>query len=73
MAKEYKEIYYPRTKDYNWFLYSRYSRHMTGNISQIDNFKQIDKGFVTFTDKKKGKILGIRNVGQEEVPLIKKV
>lgn len=73
MAKEYKGQYYARTKEYKWFIDSRCSKHMMGNISQIDNLNQIDKGFVTFGDKKKGRILGIGNIGQEEAPLIKKV
>lgn len=41
-----------------WFLNSGFSRHMTGDISLLIDFKPNKKGFVTYGDNNKGEILG---------------
>ncbi|KAI5673411.1 hypothetical protein M9H77_13775 [Catharanthus roseus] len=47
------------------------SRHMTGNAFLISELKKTENGFVTFGDKKKGKIIGIGNIGNGSSSFIK--
>jgi len=47
-----------------WYLDNGCSRHMTGDKRKIKNLKRKDQGFVTYGDNKKGKIIGIGDVGE---------
>lgn len=53
MAKKIRKNIMQEQRENKWFLDSGCSRHMTRNLSQIDNLKQIDEGFVNFADKKR--------------------
>ncbi|XP_050896565.1 uncharacterized protein LOC127103342 [Lathyrus oleraceus] len=61
-----------------WYLDSGCSKHMTGNINKFSNLALKAKGYVTYGDKNKGKILGIGKVGAPpftsiEYNLLKKI
>ena len=45
------------------YLDSRCSRHMTGDKEQFHKLNAKDAGHVTFGDNAKGKIIGIREIG----------
>jgi len=51
-----------------WYFDSGDSRHMTGKNSYFENIRSCDRGYVTFGDGSKGKILGIGNVISDELP-----
>src|ERR1044072_8549059 len=46
-----------------WYLDSGCSKHMTGDINHFSNLVLKAKGYVTYGDNNKGKILGIGKVG----------
>ncbi|KAI5675635.1 hypothetical protein M9H77_06585 [Catharanthus roseus] len=54
-----------------WYLSGGCSRHMTSNASLISELKETESGFVTFGNKKKGKIIGIGNIGNGSSSFIK--
>jgi transposase InsO family protein len=56
-----------------WFLDSGCCRHMTGDASLVKEMEPMYEGYVTFGDKKKGRILGIGNVGKGSSTLVKNV
>jgi len=56
-----------------WYFDSGCSRHMTGKISYIENIRHCEKGFVTFGDGDKGKILGIGNLISSGLPNLENV
>jgi hypothetical protein len=56
-----------RTGDNTWYVDSGCSRHMTGNISLLANFKPIDGGSVVFAGDKGGKITGEGTISNGKV------
>ncbi|CAJ2627906.1 unnamed protein product [Trifolium pratense] len=46
-----------------WYLDSGCSKHMTGDINKFSNFEFKAKGYVTYGDNNKGKIIGKGKVG----------
>ena len=54
-----------------WFLDSGCSRHMTGDKSMFAYLSSKDGGYLIFRDNRKGKIIGIGNVGKEPSPIKK--
>ena len=46
-----------------WYLDSGCSKHMTGDKSKFSNLIPRSKGFVTYGDNNKGRILGIGTIG----------
>ena len=54
-----------RTKS-KWYLDSGCSRHMTGDKEQFNKLDAKDGGHVTFGDNVKGKIIGIREIGNPQ-------
>jgi len=56
-----------------WYFDSGCSRHMTGKNSYFENMRSCDRGYVTFGDESKGKILGIGNVISDELPKLDNV
>ena len=51
-----------RTKS-KWYLDSGCSRHMARDKEQFNKLDAKDRGHVTFGDNAKGKIIGIREIG----------
>ena len=49
-----------------WYLDSGCSRHITGNKEQFYKLDAKDGGHVTFGDNAKGKIIGIREIGNPQ-------
>ena len=47
-----------KARDSLWYLDSGCSRHMTGDKSRHTNLVLKEKGYVTFEDNNKGKIMG---------------
>ena len=54
-----------RTKS-KWYLDSRCSRHMTGNKEHFNKLDAKDGEHITFGDNAKGKIIGIREIGNPQ-------
>ena len=49
-----------------WYLDSGCSRHKTGDKDQFNKLDAKDGGHVTFRDNAKGKIIGIREIGNPQ-------
>ena len=49
-----------------WYLDSRCSRYVTGDKEQFNKLNAMDRGHVTFGDNAKGKIIGIREIGNPQ-------
>ena len=63
-----------KKKKNKWYLDNDCSRHMTGNYSWFSSCTKIQNGGdVSFGDNSKGKIIGIRNVGNVSYTLIENV
>ncbi|BAT79039.1 hypothetical protein VIGAN_02183700, partial [Vigna angularis var. angularis] len=56
-----------------WCLDSGCSKHMTGDKKKFTSFRKKERGFVTYGDNNKGKILGIGDIGSEDTLMIKDV
>jgi len=50
-----------------WYLDSGCSKHMTGEASQLINLKWKPIGFVTYRDNNRGRIIGVGDIGSENV------
>jgi hypothetical protein len=61
------------SSDEFWYFDSGCSRHMTGKISYLENIRPCDRGYVTFGDGGKGKILGIGNLISNGLPKLENV
>ena len=49
-----------------WYLDIGYSRHMKGDKKQFNKLNTNNRGHVTFGDKAKGNIVGIREIGNPQ-------
>ncbi|XP_022155998.1 uncharacterized protein LOC111022973 [Momordica charantia] len=67
------EVCLKASKKSKWYLDSGCSRHMTGDQSKFVTFSKKDGDFVTFSDNKKGKIIGKGSIGNESSILIEDV
>jgi len=56
-----------------WYLDSGYSKHMTGDASQLINLKWKLDGFVTYGDNNRGRIHGVGDIGGDDDEIIKDV
>ena len=52
---------------------SGYSRHMMGDKSRLTDFVSKDRGYVTFGDNNKGRIMGEGNIGNQHKTQMKNV
>ena len=52
-----------RARESHWYLDSGCSRHMTGDRSRFVTLAPSEKGFVTYGDNNKGKIIGEGSIG----------
>jgi len=55
------------------YLDSGYCRHMTGGKSRLTDFVSKERGYVTFGDNNKGRIIGEGNIGNQHRTQIKNV
>ena len=67
------EVCLKASKKNKWYLDNGCSRHMTGDRSKLISLSKKDGGMVTFGDKKKGKMIGKGNIGNDSSTLIENV
>ena len=47
-----------------WYLDNGFSRHMAGNAFMFLQIRKYNRGYVTFRDNAKGKIIGVGKIGK---------